>query len=88
MREKEYCVKAKLNKNYILYIANIFGKYHVMVTDEKQTHCYSVFGGYKNIGTAANKIKQSSSKYHCNNIELHYTTKTILAKYGAMNLPN
>ena len=86
MRNKEYCVMAKLNPSYILYIANLFGSYHVMVTDEKHENTYSVYGGYKNIGTAANRLITSANSYKSNEISMYYANKAYLDKFGALSI--
>ena len=85
-REKEYCVKAELNANYILFIGYIFGKYHVFVKSGE--HTYSVYGGYKNIGTASARLKKSAQAYHSNHVSFWYTSKSILEKTGALFLPD
>ena len=55
--KKEYCYKAILSPEYILYLGCPFsGLWHVFVTNENHTIKYSVYGGYKNIGTASNRL--------------------------------
>ena len=85
-REKEYCFKAVLNPGYILYIGCPAGLYHVFVTDQQHTYNYSVYGGYKNIGTAAARLLKSAKSYFSNPVKYYYTTKQILAKRGAFNI--
>ena len=81
---KEYTVMAILNKSYIMFIANLFGKYHVMVKSGDSV--YSVYGGYNRIGDAARRLIQSTNSYHSNPIEYKYANKTYLDKFGALDL--
>lgn len=83
MRRKEYCYKAELNDGYILYIGYVFNKYHVFATDTKHSYNYSIYGGYKNIGVAANRLLQSANSYKSNEVKYWYMTKEKLEKYGA-----
>ena len=86
MKAKEYCYKAVLNPRYILYIGNVFGAYHVFVTDEKHTLNYSVYGGYRTIGAAENRLLKSAASYKSNEIKYSYTTRKNLLKYGAFEI--
>ena len=86
MRKKEYCYKAVLNPGYILYIGYVFGGYSVFVTDENHTKNYSVYGPYRNMGTAANRLLKSASSYKTNNVSYFYTTKEIFHRHGAFDL--
>lgn len=85
MREKEYCYKAFLNDSYILYIAKLFGRYYVMVTDNEHKHNYSVYGGYSRIGDAANRIKESASSYYSNSISYYYKSKKLIDRDSAFS---
>ena len=85
MREKEYCYKAVLNDSYIMYIANLFGGYHVMVTDKNHEHNYSVYGGYRRIGDACNRLKMSAASYHSNPVSYYYKTKAMIDRDGAFS---
>lgn len=84
---KEYCYKAELNPGYILYIGCPFGLFHVFCTDEKRSFNYSVYGGYKNIGTAANRLLESANSYKSNPVKLHFASKELILKNGAFNMP-
>lgn len=86
MKRKEYCYKAVLNKEYILYIGYVFGKYHVFVTNVDHTHNYSVYGGYKNIGTAENRLIKSANSYKSNQISYFYANKELIHKNGAFGM--
>lgn len=81
---KDYTVMAILNKSYIMFIANMFGKYHVMV--KSGDNVYSVYGGYNRIGDAARRLIQSANSYHSNPIEYKYANKAYLDKFGAWDL--
>lgn len=83
MKEKEYCYKIVLNPEYILYIGKPFGLYHVFCTNEKHTFNYSAYGGYKNIGTASNKLLAIANSYKTNDVSYYYATKQFLDKNGA-----
>lgn len=81
---KDYTVAAILNKSYIMFIANLFGKYHVMV---KSGNCvYSVYGGYKHIGNAERHLIKSAESYRCNPVEYKYANRAYLDKFGAWDL--
>lgn len=87
MKRKEYCYKAILNPKYILYIGCPFGLlYHVFVTDENHTFNYSVYGGYKNIGTAARKLIESAKSYKNNEVKMFYASKELILKNGAFGM--
>lgn len=86
MRKKEYCYKAKLNPEYILYIGYVFGKYHVFATNENHTYNYSVYGGYEKLGTAENKLLNSVYTYKGGDVELYFASKDMLLKHGAFEL--
>ena len=81
---KDYTVAAILNKNYIMFIANLFGKYHVMVKSGNSV--YSVYGGYKHIGTAERYLIKSADSYHSNPVEYKYANRAYLDKFGAWDL--
>ncbi len=83
MRQKEYCYKAVLNPGYILYIGYVFGGYTVFVTDENRTKNYSVYGPYKNLGTASARLLKSANSYKTNTACYYYMTKELLHKRGA-----
>lgn len=85
MKRKEYCYKAILNDSYILYIGYVFGKYHVFVTNKDHTTNYNVYGGYKNIGTAENRLLKSANSYKSNPTKYYYASKTLFLKNGAFN---
>jgi hypothetical protein len=85
MKNKEYCCKAALNPAYILYIGCVFGAYSVFVTDEHRRHNYRVYGPYRHIGTAANRLLRSANSYHSNPVALHYMTKEQLHENGAFS---
>ena len=68
MRNREYCYKAILNPEYILYLVCTGNLFHVFVTNEKHTVNYSVYGGYKNIGTAENRLLKSAKSYKSNDV--------------------
>ena len=76
---------AKLNPSYILYIANLFGGYYIMVTDEKRENTYCIYGPYKNIGTAANRLIKSANSYKSNKISMYYANKAYLDEFGALS---
>jgi len=81
--KKEYCYKAVLNDSYILYIGYVFGGYHVFVTDKAHSCNYSVYGGYKRLGDASNRLLQSANSYHSNAVEYYYKSKELILKDGA-----
>lgn len=83
MRKKEYCYKAVLHPGYILYIGYVFGGYSVFVTNKNHDTNYSVYGPYRNLETAANRLLFSASTYKSNPVSYYYTTKELLHKYGA-----
>lgn len=86
MKRKEYCYKAVLNKEYILYIGYAFGKYHLFVTNADHTRNYSVYGGYKNIGTVEKRLLKSANSYKSNPVSYYYASKEFLNKYGAFGM--
>lgn len=86
MKRKEYCYKAVLNDSYILYIGYVFGKYHVFVTNKDHTTNYSVYGGYKNIGTAENRLLKSANSYKSNPTSYYYASKELIHKRGAFGM--
>ena len=61
--------KAELNPEYILYIKYSFGLYYVCVMNEAGTTDYSVYGGYKTLGAAENRLLKSAMSYHSNPIK-------------------
>ena len=81
--KKLYCVRAKLNDNYILYIGYVFGHYEVFVTDKNHTYNYSVYGGYKNLGTAENRLLKSANSYKSNPITRFELSKELFHAHGA-----
>ena len=85
-RRKEYCYKAILNKEYILYLGCTGNLYHVFVTNENRTINYSVYGGYKNIGTAANRLLKSANIYKSNEVSFFYASKELILKNGAFGM--
>ena len=86
MKKKEYCYKAVLNPGYILYIGYVFGGYSVFVRDENRNISYRVYGPYRNLGTAANRLLKSASSYKSNPISYYYATKELLHKNGAFGM--
>lgn len=86
MKSVNYCYKAILNPEYILYIGYVFGKWHVFVTDEKHSINYSVYGGYKNIGTAHNRLIASAKSYKSNPVSYYYANKELILKNGAFGM--
>lgn len=84
--KKEYCYKAILNPEYIMYIGCTGNLFHVFVTNEKHTTNYSVYGGYKNIGTAARKLIESAKSYKNNEVEMFYASKELILKNGAFGM--
>lgn len=85
IRGKEYCYKAVLNEGYILYIGHVFGGYKVFVTDINHTYNYSIYGAYKNLGTACNRLLKSANSYKTNDVNYFYMTKELLDKLGAFH---
>lgn len=85
-RKKEYCYKAILNTEYILYIGYTGNLYHVFVTNESHTINYSIYGGYKNIGTASNRLLESARGYKANKVSFFYATKELILKNGAFGM--
>ena len=66
---KEYYCKAELNPEYILYIKYSFGLYYVCVMNSAGTTDYSVYGGYKTLGAAENRLMKSALSYHSNPVK-------------------
>lgn len=60
---------AELNPEYILYIKYSFGLYYVCVMNAEGTTDYSVYGGYKTLGAAENRLLKSASTYHSNPVK-------------------
>lgn len=81
MDNKKYCVYAKLNPEYILYIGYVFGGYGVFVTNENHTTNYLVYGHYRKIGLAENRLLKSAKSYLSNPVEYKYMTKDDLIKH-------
>lgn len=81
----EYCYKAILNSEYILYLGFVFGKWHVFVTNENHTINYSVYGGYTHIGNASNRLIASAKSYHSNPVNYYYMSKALILKNGAFS---
>lgn len=86
MKKLSYCYKAVLNSQYILYLGYVFGAWHVFVTNEDHTINYSVYGGYKNIGTAHNRLIASAKTYHTNSIKYYYASKELILKNSAFGM--
>lgn len=86
MKQKQYCVYAKLNKEYIMYVAHIFGSFKVFVTNEAHTINYCVYGGYDKLGTACNRLLKSAGSYKSNPVEYKYMTKEDLIKNGVWEI--
>lgn len=87
MKQKEYCVYAKLNKEYILYVVAFCG-YNVFVTNETHTINYRVYGRYEKLGTACNRLLKSAGSYKTNPVEYKYMTKQDLIKNGVWENEN
>lgn len=86
MKKLSYCYKAVLNPQYILYLGYVFGTWHVFVTNEDHTTNYSVYGGYKNIGIAHNRLIASAKTYYTNPISYYYASKELILKNGAFGM--
>lgn len=85
MKRKEYCYKVILSPEKIFYIGCPFGRlYHVFATDENHTFNYSVYGGYKNIGTASNKLIEMAKNE--NNVKMFYASKELILKNDAFGM--
>lgn len=78
---KLYTVRAKLHNGYTLFVANLFGGYHVMV--KSGDHVYSVYGGYRHIGTACNRLLRSAATWHNSPVEYKQMTRADLDARGA-----
>lgn len=57
------------------------------IINDPDYHTYSVYGGYKNIGTASNRLLESAMTYKSNPVKYYYTTKENIIKYGAFGVP-
>lgn len=95
MREKEYLFRADDETGRTLYIAKLFGGYHIMVqqlaNDTTTEYTYELYGPYKAIGYASRQLKAlaQNSDYHYN--RFYHKTKRQFDKYGAFinkTLPN
>lgn len=86
--KKTYCAYCRMNENYIMYIGYVFGSYAVFVTNDKQDTNYLVFGHYKNLGTAENRLLKSANSYKSNPKHYFYTTKEIIQKIGVLETVN
>ena len=84
--KKEYCYKAILNPEHIIYIGCPFGLWHVFVTNKSHTINYSVYGGYKNIGTATWRLIESAKRYKSNDVKMFYASKELIHKNGAFGM--
>lgn len=82
MRRREYCYKAVLNPGYILYISRNNTGFSVRVTDEKRAHDYTVYGSYKNIGTAENRLLTSANSYKSNQVSFYYAGKDYILAHN------
>ena len=83
-KAKEYCVKAELNPSYTMFILGAFGGYSVLVKSGE--HVYSVYGPYRNLGTAANRLKRSADSYKTNPVSYYWCNRETLLKTGALAL--
>lgn len=97
MKRKEYCYKAVLNDSYVLFLGRPFGDlWHVFVANKNiksleevenpDFSTYSVYGGYKNIGTAERRLLESAKSYKSNPVSYHYSTKEMVIKHGAFGM--
>ncbi len=84
MQKKEYCYKIITKTEKIFYIGCPFGLYHVFVTNKNHTENYSLYGGYKNLGTASNKMLNTIDKNDI--ISYYYATKELILKNGAFGM--
>lgn len=75
---KDYCYMAELNPSYILYIKYSFGLYYVCVMNAERTTDYSVYGGYKTLQGAENRLKKSAASYLINKIKYSYGSKQTI----------
>lgn len=85
--KREYCYKAVLNNGYILYIVHV-AQYYVYCTNKDRTHNFCVYGGYKNLGTASNRLLQSARSYKTNDVSYYYAPKELFDKNGAFGFQN
>lgn len=85
--KKEYCYKIVFSPEEIFYIGSPFGLlYHVFATDENHTFNYSIYGGYRNIGTASNKLIEMAKNKKNNNVKMFYASKELVLKNGAFEM--
>lgn len=80
--KKEYLYKIICpDFNKIYYIGYVFGGWHVFCTDAEHSFNYSVYGGYKNIGIASNRLYKISKNVTTE--EFYYKSKEKIIKDGA-----
>lgn len=95
MREKEHLIRVENETGRTLYIANLFGGYHIMVQQlangSTTENTYELYGPYKAIGYASRRLKALAVNSDYNYTKFYYKSKTLLDKYGAFinkTLPN
>lgn len=78
-RKREYIYRAELNPRYILEVKrNILDRYIVTVRDSTTGKTYPVYGPYKHLGTASNRIRESAASYKSNPIKYYYAKKYMI----------
>ena len=86
MQEREYLVRADNATGTIIYIDNIFGRYHVRQWMPTEDSAYSIAGPYKAIGYAERQLKAIVKNSPDNYNILYLQTKTLNDDYGVFEM--
>ena len=78
-RRREYLYRAELNPRYILEVKRtILDHYIVTVRYSTTDRSYLLYGPYKHLGTASNRIRESAARYKTNPVKYYYAPKYMI----------
>lgn len=94
MKRKEYCYKAVISDDNVLFLGSPFsGLWHVFVAnkniksfeeaEDPDFSTYSLYGGYKNIGNAEKRLLKSAMAHSDSSVKFYYAEKEMIIKHGA-----
>lgn len=82
MKNRDHLVLVWFNKEYIEIVQKIGGLYYVCVTNESKSVFYNVYGGYKHIGYAENRLLKSAKTYNSNPMYYEYVSTEVLQAHN------
>jgi hypothetical protein len=73
-----YYYEARFHAEYIMYIRYENNAYSVWVRNEDGTRNYLVYGGYRAVGLAENRLLASAQSYRTNPVEYKIGTREVI----------